>query len=338
MKVITAIGEEFLNNKLREFEKYEVIGTDIPYLDGVLEILEIKKDIDLIIMSNKISKKDEFKRIIGELSTLKNIEIIVFLKQKDEELINYLNSKNIFKIYFLEDGYEIFLETIKNKTELEKEIESLKKLIISKKKNIKLSKTYNKRFFVKNRKSCKSARCKTIIITGPSGVGKTIISKILKEVIRRKKKSVYLLDSKVMKFNNFNINNEYHTKCYISKLKEKYEYLIIDLENNCMQIKTILYSGDKIIFLIEPNFSEIEKAKCILDVYIKDFEVNVDKIKILFNKSNKYKIAESILEELFEDFEIIGEIKYDEKYSLNLNKNKMENYSEKEYEKIYKAI
>ena len=56
------------------------------------------------------------------------------------------------------------------------------------------------------------------------------------------------------------------------------------------------------------------------------------------NGDTEYKIAEKILEELFEEYEIIGEIKYDEKYNLIINKNKIENYSAKEYEKIYKSI
>lgn len=158
------------------------------------------------------------------------------------------------------------------------------------------------------------------------------------DFIKGKNKKVFLLNFKNKNFNNYFINNEYSIKKYIEKLKEKYEYLIIDITSELKEIKTILYCGDKIIFLIEPNISEIEKSKNILDVYINDYEINVDKIKILFNKTNKYKIAESILEELFEEFEIIGEIKYDEKYNLIINKNKIENYSEKEYEKIYQAI
>lgn len=261
-----------------------------------------------------------------------------------------MNSKKIFKIYFLNNnGYNLFFENISSKNELENEIETLKKLIISKQKNIKkikLIKIKNLKLYRKNRKNNTLQNgihktrifCKTIVITGVYGSGKTIVSKILVDFIKRKNKKVFLLNIKNNNFNNYFFNNEYELKKYIEKIKEKYEYLIIDLSAELKKVKTILYCGDKIIFLIEPNLSEIEKSKNILDVYINDFEVDVDKIKILFNKSNKYKIAESILEEIFEDFQIIGEIKYDEKYNLIINKNKIENYSEKEYEKIYKSI
>lgn len=339
-----------MNNKLKEIPEYEVIGKDISYREGILEILEIKNNINLIILSNKIPGECTFESLIEKLIKFKNIEIIVFLNEKNDDLENYLNSKKIFKIYFLNNnGYDLFLENIFSKNELENEIKTLKKLIISKQKNIKkikLIKIKNIKLYKKREKNIVFQNgihnlytgCKTIIISGVGGSGKTIISKILFDFIKKKNKKVFLLNIKNSNFNNYFFNNEYELKKYIEKLKEKYEYLIIDLPFELKKIKTILYCGDKIIFLIEPNLSEIEKSKNILDIYINDFEINVDKIKIVFNKTNKYKIAESILEEIFEDFQIVGEIKYDEKYNLIINKNKIENYSEKEYEKIYKLI
>lgn len=350
MKVITAIGEELLNNELRKFKEYEVIGKDIYYREGILEILEINKEINLIILSNKITGEITFEDLIEEIIKIKNIEIIIFLKEENENLENYLNSKKIFKIYFLNNnGYNLFLENIANKNKLESEIKNLKNLIISNQKNIKkikLIKIKGLKLYGKIKEIKYSqfgihkteTACKTIAISGTCGSGKTIISRILYDFIKRKNEKVYLLNFKNSNYNKDYFNNYYNIKKYIEKLKEKYKYLIIDIESDLKEIKTILYCGDKIIFLIEPNLLEIKKAKNILDIYINDFEINVDKIKILFNKTNKYKIAESILEEIFEEFEIIGEIKYDEKYNLIINKNKIENYSEKEYEKLYKAI
>ncbi len=295
-------------------------------------------------MSNKISGEIPFEVLIEALIKIKNIELIVFLKEENENLENYLNSKKIFKIYFLNNnGYNLFLENIYNKNKLGSEIESLKKLIISKQKNIKiikLNRLKNIKLYGKIKKDIclynKKSKCKIVIITGVYGSGKTIVSKILTNFIKKKNKKAFLLN---LKSNDIGeLSKIYKIKKYIERLKENYEYLIIDLYSESKQIKTILYCAEKIIFLIEPNLSEIEKSKNILDVYLDDFEINVDKIKILFNKSNKYKIAESILEELFEEFKIIGEIKYDEKYNLIINKNKIENYEEKEYEKIYQAI
>lgn len=172
------MGDEYLNNELRKKDIYEVIGKDISYSEGILEILDAKKDIELIVLSNVITENKEFERIIEQLIKIKNIEIIVFLKEKDEYLENYLNLKKIFKIYFLDNnGYNLFFENILNKNKLENEIECLKKLIISSKKNTKKIKIkYKKNLKLYGRKNENiryknsihkiEGGCKTIVISG----------------------------------------------------------------------------------------------------------------------------------------------------------------------------
>ena len=46
MKILTAIGDPYINERLNEYENIEVIGKDIQYQEGILEILEIREDID----------------------------------------------------------------------------------------------------------------------------------------------------------------------------------------------------------------------------------------------------------------------------------------------------
>ena len=75
-----------------------------------------------------------------------------------------------------------------------------------------------------------------------------------------------------------------------------------------------------------------------LEIFLEDFNIDVDKIKIVFNKVNKYQIAEAVLEELFSDFEIIGKINYDEKYNLLINKNMCKNIDSRNYEKIFEIL
>ena len=53
-KIITAIGNPALNNRLKEELAYNVIATDIQYQEGILEIMQKEKDIDIIIMSEVI--------------------------------------------------------------------------------------------------------------------------------------------------------------------------------------------------------------------------------------------------------------------------------------------
>jgi cellulose biosynthesis protein BcsQ len=417
LKIITAIGNEYLNEKLKEIDDYEIIGKDIQYQEGIIDILEIEKNIDILILSNELPEEYSFKELINKIINLKKeLEIIVFLKEKNIDIENYLNSKKIYKIYYLtEDGYNLFFNNfnINLNTDISSQISDFKNIILNnenefKKINFKLlnkngkvfknignrrvsSLLNNKKNNFKNGIHKIEKNCETIVVTGVCGCGKSITSLILADLIQNKNKKTLLIDfdklnctikqfynikkcnfnrqklnecivkinnnldilidlenflntsslneesESYMRLNNFEKNN---LKDIINNLKKEYEFIIIDtyqdIKNN--YIKTILYSGDKIIFLIEPNISEIKKAKNLLEVFINDFNVGIDKIKIVFNKTNNYKIAESILEEIFLDFEIAGEIEYDEIYNLIINKNKIKNYNKNSYEKIYENI
>lgn len=132
----------------------------------------------------------------------------------------------------------------------------------------------------------------------------------------------------------------YVVKEIIERLKKEYDFIIIDVSSRIdfKYVKMILTYSDKIIFLIEPNLLEISKSNKYLEVFIEDFEIDVDKIKIVFNKENKYKIANTILEEIFSRFKIIENIKYEEKYSLFINKNTNIDFDESKFEKIYENL
>ena len=146
---------------------------------------------------------------------------------------------------------------------------------------------------------------------------------------------------KVENIINVNDNMEiYKIQEILNMLKRDYDFIVIDTSSriDLKYVKLILTNGDKIIFLVEPNILELKKTNNLLEVYINDFNIDVDKIKIVFNKVNKYQIAESILEEFFSEFEIIGKIEYEEKYNLFINR-KLNNFvNSSGYEKIYKKI
>ena len=71
----------------------------------------------------------------------------------------------------------------------------------------------------------------------------------------------------------------------------------------------------------------MQKANLYLESFINELEINNNKIKLVLNKTNKYKIARSILETVFNEYEIIGEIEYNERLNYIINKciiNEME--------------
>ena len=344
MKIITAIGNQELNESLREIPNIEVIGKDIQYQEGILDVLETKEDIDIVALSNLLPEEMNFLYLIDRIKKIKeNVEIVVFLEKEDIKIENFLNSKKIYKIYYLdENGIEVFINSLRNTNDvslgISKEIEELKNIIISPGIEI-----VDEEYIQKD--------CKIISISGNSGSGKTIIACVLAKQLEKKKKKVALIDlnkendisiilgidakstkkeiktSRYLTIYTYNngfdcLQTELHqVNAMIEKMRKEYDYIIFDTSLNYKYINLILNESNKIIFLLEPNLLEISKAMQNLEIITNSLNIDKSKIKIVFNKTNKFQITESILEEVFSDFEKIGSISYDEKYNLFINQH-----------------
>lgn len=408
MKILTAIGNPYLNEKLRELDDVIVIGKDIQYQEAIIEILEENLDIDYLIINKELPGEIGFYKLISKIKNIKeDIDILVFLEEKDEDIENYLMSYQIYKIYYLNEiNYDEFIKSFfDNKNNvvvgINKEINDFKKLILSENtiednysfvENV-INESFNDSNYEKyNEKSeeenfykeeyddfLKEENCKTIAISGDFGCGKSLFSVFLSKVISRQNKKVLLIDFDLenMSINTLlgikkykekqiyiedcivkieenldvlcgidkiinlkEISNNYVVKEIIKRLKKEYEFIIMDVSSriDLKYVKLILSYSDKIIFLIEPNLLEITKSNKYLEVFIKDFEIDVDKIKIVFNKINKYQIANAVLEEIFSEIEIIESIEYEEKYNLFINKNTNIDFDEIKYERIYENL
>lgn len=445
MKILTAIGNPILNEKLKKLENISVVGKDVQYQEGVLEILEKDSSIESLIISDNLPGEISFYKLISKIKKIKSeIDIYVFLENKREGTENYLISQGIYKIYYLKEiNFNEFIKNFKeNKNNLlngiNEEINNLKKLIMKENKyekkgykenlkndeenkffdnkekdnNFKKTIKYNYSFIEdkinevdsttelgkesmniieKSDNYCKkdyedcdnnfldNRECNTIAISGNFGSGKSLFSCFLSKVISNQNKKTLLID---FDLENNSINTIFGVKKYkekqtyiedyilnvdkkldifcgidriinikensnnnlikeiIERLKNYYDFIIIDVSSriDLKYVKIILMFCDKIIFLIEPNLLEISKSNKILEVFINDFYIDVDKIKIVFNKSNKYKIAESVLEEIFSEFEIIENIEYEEKYNLFINKNTNYEFEKIKFEKVYEKL
>lgn len=374
MKIITAIGNPEINEKLKLEKKYEVIGRDIQYQEGILEILEEKEDIEILLISNNLPEEIEFKILISKIINLnKNLDIIVFLREKDEEIELFLNSKKIYKIYYLKN-YKAFFNNLNSletsKEEISKNIEDFKNMIIEQGKFLESNNIIQENRILKNNKSIDEkniirnksylSRGRIISISGVYGSGKSIISIIIAKYLNKYKK-VLLVDSDIFNYSIntilgitktkyeknqskiFNNVSKYEENLYIlnlyknnlenvnytyivdlfENLREEFDFIIIDTsaDLDSSQNNIIFSISDKVIVLIEPNLSEVKKSNLYLEKIIKDFEVQKNKINIIFNKINKYKISNRVLKEIYSEINIIGEINYSEKYNLIINKN-----------------
>lgn len=490
MKVITAIGDEYLNNKLKEQYNIEIICNDIIYKEGILEIIEKYEDIDLLIFSELLAGEIELKELIEKIKEKNNkIKIIIILEEKNEKLENYLYSKGINKIiYDNKINFDELLNLInsegENEEDLKEEINKLKNIILENQnnknklnnkkliKNNKIknkekiinnnynnilnnseinnnfnknnnSKKYIKKYIILNklknikifRKINKNKKIfnnnsnskKIISIVGPRGAGKSIISVNLAKINIYTKNKILILDfdffnnsiytifgTKKHLINNLKMNNNYfpdekNIKNYneideeknnkiiinyilnniikinkkidlisgdillnnkknnfnkinnnkninfnlinseninekinllINKLNKIYDLIIIDnsSENNIEILKNIINLSDKTIFISDTNLLEINKSIKLLQKYILGNKINKNKFNILFNKYNSNSINLNLLKKIFNELNILGYLKYSEKYNKLINKNNRFNFLNKKLRKEYLKI
>lgn len=198
---------------------------------------------------------------------------------------------------------------------------------------------------------------------GHQEAGKTIFAVVLGLLIKSKKTLIIDLDEnknitkilnvqnrtndlKEVKFNkkiyvlnlNKKICNKEEAEEIVKKIKNKYEKIIIDSSNDFLNdfVKNI----DINIFLTEPNLIEINKTREMLEKYIYQLNIEKNKIKIIFNKYNKYSINYNILKNIFAEFNILGKINLNNKYNYFINKNIkiIDKKIKEEYIKIIKNI
>ena len=236
-KIITAIGDKNLNQKLKEESTFEIVSEDIPYKEGIIEILE-NRQIDFLILSELLPGEIDLKELIVKIKEINSkIQIILFLEKKNEELENYLYAKGVYSVFY-HNQIEIskMIEVIKGEQndnqQLKKELEELKQLVKDKensqeeiknflqKKNEKtkkrrlLQETERKRESELNKEKLSQVAC----VSGTSGVGKSIFSVNLAKAFIEKGNKVLIIDFDIL-------NNSLHTilgiKKYPKKIAEK---------------------------------------------------------------------------------------------------------------------
>lgn len=302
IKILTAIGNENLNKILKEKNKFEVIENDIFYKEGILEFLEENKNIDILILYEKLSGEINIIELIKKIKIInEKINLFFILENKNEEKEKILKKENIKNVFF-EDEININLiiekiEKIKlnDNEKLIEEINYLKNII--NKKNEELIK-YQKNII--NKKNEK----KLIIIIGLEDAGKTTILNNLKNIIEN---------------------------------KNEYEFKEIDLKNylEILKIKNEIY---RIIFVIERRIEKIKINKKIINKLILENKINSEKINIIFNKINNYSVNKKISKNIYKKIKIIANIKLNNYPDYLINKKNNYKVENKKLEKCYLKI
>ncbi len=100
IKIITAINNPNLNNELKREINIKVIGRDIQYREGVLELLEKNTEINYIIIDEKLPGEIELNKLVEKIiEKNKKIKIIITINKENKNKIKF-NNKNLIKIYY----------------------------------------------------------------------------------------------------------------------------------------------------------------------------------------------------------------------------------------------
>ena len=293
--IITALGNPLLNDKLSDEKEFNILTKDIQYQDGIFEILEKEEKIDFLILSEILLGENKIENLIEKIKEKNNkINIIIILENNKEELENILYLKGVLKIYYNNQvEIEEIISFIKNKNieENEKikiELENLKEILIKNNinfekeklnnnllenktdKNELIKKEKNKIKIIKNNKNLNT---KVISITGTGGVGKSIITLNLSNILKEKNQKILILDFDIL-------NNSLHTilgvNQYSQKIKNKLQKN--DLIKNKIDVKELIIKINKKVDLIS-GINLLFDSK---------YKISSEKIEFILNELKQY--------------------------------------------------
>lgn len=327
INILTAILNENINYKLKEYEKINIKYDDIQYEEGLIEILENDSNIDILILNSIF-----YKNIISKnLMKLINKETTIILIKLKEEVYEYkdnviqIENRNEDEIIneiinIISNKFEVEINKVSSinylKEENEKiknELEMLKKIIEQKKekKLFEKIKDFKKSKEIKegniNKKSIKKGNI--ILFTGVPKTGKTVISSVVAENLSKYNK-VLLID---VNFKEKDLITLFNKK----KFNEKED------ENILIKINDNLDLLSDLDIVIKDFRTDISSK---LDILLNQLLYKYDYLIIDFNLENENFIFEYILNKADKIFILIeGDL-------LNLKESK------KAFEKITNVI
>ena len=361
IKIITAMNNPNLNEKLKNENNIKIIGRDIQYKEGILELLENNIEINYIIIDENLPGEIELNKLIENiLEKNKKIKIIITIKKENKNKLN-LNNKKIIKIYYEKN---INLEKLKNYNNYENISEenileyNIKNKLINKKLNNKKIKNNNSKIinFLGDRQVGKSLTIFNIANFLNNQNYKILIIELNSEnqCFKTIFKSKIKIQKNKNKINNFKKIKKLNNKNYKLKyLNEKIlNKLIIKINKNMDLIFYNKIINFNLIKKLEKNYNYIlienyfNKNNLLNKKIINNSEKNIliinpnllgikngkkiieknklnknNNLKILINNYNKNSIDEEIIKNIFKENKIIGKINYEIEYEKIINTN-----------------
>lgn len=364
IKIVTAVGNPTLNEELKKYNEFNVIGNDVIYAEGILELLEIDREIDCLIIGENINNNEDIKQFTEKIISIKrSIKIILIINKKNKELESKLFKLGYIELFYEDEPLDNIINYLKTKNieylneELRLEIENLKRFIIE-----------------KNNKKNKIKDNKIIGVAGARGIGKTsfcieigkvlcknnkiliidfdLVNHMLEDIYNKKVEYSKINESNIHNFifnlernidiltglnilYSYNKINFFDFKKIILELKKEYNYIFVDTycENNFENNKYIFNYFDYIFLLSGINKFELIKTKKIINNITQKMKIKKEKIKLILYRLDICEVLKSIFrnkENLFQ-IDTVGIIK-----NTIIKNNKIINNFK--YKKIIKKI
>ncbi len=230
-RIITAMGNDVLNNELKKYAKYDVILEDLFYQDMVISNI-VKYEFDTLIISGLLQGQWNLEEFVDKIRSKNSfVRIIIVTDEIDSSLRKILESKNVLDI-FIDSTVEIQNiidaidreETVKKKYEmvreetadyiLENDINKDNKTNIKERENNQVKEKFILEKAVQKQE--------IIAISGISGAGKSTIATNICKVLSQKS------DSKILLIDLDTLNGNIDELLKINKVPENIEIVIDD--------------------------------------------------------------------------------------------------------------
>ena len=281
VKIITALENEHINNKLKKIKDVKIITKDIQYKEGILEILEFVTDIDYILLNNNLEGEISINELVEKIKEINEKIKIILIINKKEEKNKYIDNKKYYKVFYeneikeniFNNNFYLIKSIEKNskkinipveKTERNVEIEEYKNN--KKYKNNEIKKEIKELKKIIRRNKLKNNKLKKEKIKEKIYKIKITIKLIIKNIILKIKKTIKNnFNNKKLKFKINNKNNEKN-----NHKKINYNENIIQQNNlkKCYVIYTIGTNGigkSSIIINLAQTLSNLNKKTLIID-------------------------------------------------------------------------
>lgn len=281
VKIITALENEHINNKLKKIKDVKIITKDIQYKEGILEILEFVTDIDYILLNNNLEGEISINELVEKIKEINEKIKIILIINKKEEKNKYIDNKKYYKVFYeneikeniFNNNFYLIKSIEKNskkinipveKTERNVEIEEYKNN--KKYKNNEIKKEIKELKKIIRRNKLKNNKLKKEKIKEKIYKIKITIKLIIKNIILKIKKTIKNnFNNKKLKFKINNKNNEKN-----NNKKINYNENIIQQNNlkKCYVIYTTGPNGigkSSIIINLVQTLSNLNKKILIID-------------------------------------------------------------------------